>query len=523
MRRPSRVSSDCICTAESGTYSGISGSATSTDFSVSPKAEPGTGQLAPRGKTALGRVALSRPVQRAVDDAIITAQTTVFDYGCGRGGDLRRLARIGIRCQGWDPAYRPDGTLVESDVVNLGYVVNVIDDPPERAKAVQRAWSLSRQTLVIAARLTDEARELEAEPWGDGFKTSTGTFQRFYSQNELRLWIERVLGVAAIAAAPGVFYVFKEPAIEQAFLAQRVRRVGVRPRVSRQLFEEHEDLLRELMEFYEQRGRLPRAGELAVAPELAEVFGSPRAALAVVRRLTGDEPWDRVRVARSEDLLVYLALARFGRRPRPSALPDELRLDIRDLFGSHKAACEQADRLLFAIADDDRVRAACSVAPAGKAMPSALYVHVDAVPSLAPVLRVLEGTARALIGEIDEATLVKFHLDGPAISYLSYPDFDSSPHPELVSGYIVKINALRADFRDYSGHANRPILHRKELFLASHDPRRERFARLTRQEERAGLYTDPHRIGTRRAWDALIAEHGLGYKGHVLRRLDRER
>ena len=453
---------------------------------------------------------------RALDDGLITPTTSVFDYGCGRGDDLRRLKRLGFACSGYDLNHRPDAPLTPSHVVNLGFVVNVIEDPGERDRTLRAAWSLAQHVLVVAARLVSETRDLEGSTHADGLLTSTGTFQKLYAHQELRAWIEQTLQRTAVAAAPGIFYVFREPALEQALLARRVRRTGVRPRVSQALFEQHETLLRRLMGFYEERGRLPRPGETPEYAELAEEFGSPRAAFAVIRRLTGDEPWDRVRVGRTADLLVYLALARFGRRARPSELPDELRYDIRDLFGSHKSACEQADRLLFAIAESDRIKAACHAAPAGKRLPTSLYVHVDALGHLAPVLRVIEGTARALIGHIDEATLVKIHMDRPAISYLDYPDFDTDPHPALRSGYIVRLDSLRADYRDYSGHANPPILHRKETFLAPDDARRAKFERLTRQEIRAGLYSDPSAIGTRRGWDRTLRERGLVARGHRL-------
>lgn len=469
-----------------------------------------------RGRTALGRTALSRPMARAVEDGLITPSATVFDYGCGRGGDLNRLARLGVSSSGYDLNHRPDAPRTLAQVVNLGFVVNVIENPAERDQTLRAAWSLAQHVLVVAARLSSETRDLEGEDHADGLRTSTGTFQKLYSQQELRTWIEQTLQRSAVAAAPGIFYVFREPALEQALLARRVRRTGVRPRVSEALFEQHEELLRSLMAFYEERGRLPRTGETRRYTELCDEFGSPRAAFAVIRRLTGDEPWDRVRVGRTADLLVYLALARFGRRARPSELPEDLRYDIRDLFGSHKRACEQADRLLFAIDEAARVKEACRAAPVGKQLPTSLYVHVDALGELAPVLRVIEGTARALIGQIDEATLVKIHTDQPAVSYLDYPDFDSDPHPALRSGYIVRLDSLRADYRDYSRHANPPILHRKETFVARDDPRRAKFDRLTRQEIRAGLYADPSRIGTRRAWLGLLDERGLRHAGHRL-------
>ncbi len=469
-----------------------------------------------RGRTALTRVALSRPVQRAIDDGIIDTSTTVFDYGCGQGGDVRRLARLGFQVAGWDPVHAPEASKEAAQVVNLGFVVNVIETPAERATVVRDAWELTKEVLIVSARLTDEAYRVEGRSEGDGVRTSTGTFQKFFTQEELKAWLEQTLGRQIVAGAPGVMYAFRHPALEQAYFTRRVRRVVRRAPISRELFEQHADLLGGLTQYFTEHGRLPRAGELEHEADLRELFGTPKAAWAVVRRVTGDEPWDRVRNDRSADLLVYLALARFGRRPRLSQLEPSLQTDFRDLFGSYKAACAQADRLLFAVGDSDRVAAAARASPVGKCLPSALYIHVDALDELVPVLRVYEGTARALVGEVDEATIIKLHLDRPAVSYLSYPDFDKDPHPALVSGYIVRLDRLTVEQRNYTGHRNPPILHRKELFLLPDDKRRARYARLTRQEERAGLFARPSRIGLREGWRDELAQRGLTHRGHQL-------
>lgn len=479
-------------------------------------------ELAARGRTALERVALSRPVQLAVDDGLIRAgETAVLDYGCGRGGDVVRLRRGGVRCAGWDPNHRPRGRLAPSDVVNLGYVVNVIEDPRERRTVLRRAWSLARGVLVVSARLASDAHDLEGVPFRDGLRTGSGSFQKLYGQDELRGWIDATLGVRAVAAAPGVFFVFRDPAHEQLWLLRRVRQVRREAPSSRELMSRHEALLRPLLAFVTDRGRLPRTGELEEAEQEAieRELGTLRNAFAVVRRVTGTEPWDRIRDARSRELLVFLALSRFERRPRPKDLPPEIRHDVRDLFGSHVAACRQADRLLHELANAERVRAAARSSPAGKRMPSALYLHADALGSVSPILRLLDGVARRLIGNVGGATVVKLHLDQPAVSYLEYPDFDADPHPALRSGYLVRVDRLRCEYRDYAHHPNPPILHRKELLLAPDDPRRARFAALTRQEERAGLYERPAAIGTRRAWQALLAERGLRHAGHRLVRV----
>ena len=91
-------------------------------------------------RTAIRRTALSRPVALALDDGLIHQERTFFDYGCGRGDDLLRLHRMGIRVSGWDPAFFPDEERSPADVVNLGYVVNVIADPAERVVVLAAAW-----------------------------------------------------------------------------------------------------------------------------------------------------------------------------------------------------------------------------------------------------------------------------------------------------------------------------------------------------------------------------------------------
>ena len=70
------------------------------------------------------RVLPSRPVALAIEDGVITDETTVFDYGCGRGTDLLHLHQLGIQAHGWDPAFRSDepsiGRYLYGEAINLG-------------------------------------------------------------------------------------------------------------------------------------------------------------------------------------------------------------------------------------------------------------------------------------------------------------------------------------------------------------------------------------------------------------------
>lgn len=469
-----------------------------------------------RHRTAIGRGGdLSRPVQLAMEAGVLTRDRSFFDYGCGRGEDISLLVDQGIDAGGWDPAHRPDTPKRDADIVNLGYVVNVIEDAAERELVLRDAWSHARQALVVSARLTFDNRTTRTAPLADGCLTVVNTFQKFYSQSELCLWITETLGVEPAPAAPGVFFVFRDEELRQGYLAQRYRRRRAAPRItkSEQCFEEHRELFEALIGFATERARLPAPDELRQYADLTERFGSVKRAFAVVRRVTGAGQWETIRAERRNELLQQLALERFAGRPRFSLLPPDIRLDIREFFSSYKAACEEADALLFSVGDMDRVDAAITASPVGKRTGNALYVHVDAAHELPQLLQVYEGCARAYLGSFEDANVIKLHRDSPRVSYLTYADFDRDPHPTLIESFLVKLGGLEISFRSYADYRNPPVLHRKEELLPQGDPRRERFERLTRQEERWGLYEEPERIGTRLGWEEVLRERGAAFRG----------
>lgn len=478
-------------------------------------------QAIARHRTAMSRNALSRPLAQALGDELLSGSPTVFDYGCGRGDDIRHLAAMGISAAGWDPVHKPGTQQCPAEVVNLGYVINVIENPAERADTLSRAWALARRLLIVAGRLTWDARDLAGRPLGDGILTSTGTFQKFYEHTELASWIEQTLGEAPLAAAPGIFYVFRDPSDAQQFLASRVSAYRPRIRIDpHAIYAAHHDVLTPLTDFLAQHARPPREDELPAAAygQIREVFGSTARAFQLIRKVTDDEHWAQVTEACRSDLLVYIGLSRFGRRPRPSQLPATLARDIKILFGSYQEACAKADRLLFATGKADLIDLAACASPVGKLTPSALYVHRSALPHLPPLLRLYEGCAQALAGSVDGANVIKLSVNGPQVSYLSYPRFDRDPHPTLSAAVTISLSKLTVDLRDYSRSANPPLLHRKEEFVTADHPRRELWERLTRAEMRAGLYQHPERIGMLQSWRETMAAAGVTVRGHRLTR-----
>ncbi|MCC5636218.1 DNA phosphorothioation-associated putative methyltransferase [Nostoc sp. CHAB 5844] len=469
-----------------------------------------------RYRAAIARTEISRPVRLAIEWSILNQDTTFFDYGCGYGGDVQRVGNLGYTSAGWDPYYYPNQHITPADIVNLGYIVNVIEDIEERNQSLIKAWELTRKVLIVAAQVLINAPSKAQLAYNDGIVTSRNTFQKYYEQEELKKYIDEVLNVDAVPVALGVYFVFRDEAEKESFKAIRFfsRTFTPRVRIPSKRFEDYEEQLQPLMVFFTKRGRLPVKGELENEQELLSEFGNFRRAFAVVLQATDETEWDAIAYHRSLDIQVYLALTHFDKRPKFSQLAPEMRHDIKAFFGSYEEACEVADQKLFSLGKPKVVQTVCEKSKIGKHTRGALYVHVSALAALDPLLRIYEGCASRTIGRVDGATLIKYDLEKPQISYLFYPDFDTDPHPALKASITIDLKTLYVTHRDYANRANPPILHRKETFVISNYLQYEEFAKLTQQEQQLGLLKQKSDIGTRDGWAKCLATHGVEIKGH---------
>lgn len=226
-----------------------------------------------------------------------------------------------------------------------------------------------------------------------------------------------------------------------------------------------------------------------------------------------------MRETRRQDLLVYLALARFDRRPTFGDLAPLLQRDVKSFCGSYAAAKKAADRLLFSLGAPGRIDAASRAAEVGKLMPTALYIHESAVADLPVELRLLEGCARSYYGAITGANVIKISRTEPKVAYHSYPDFETDAHPALRWSVSINLQTFRVKQRTFAPDGNAPILHRKELFVSPSHPLYSKFARLTRIEENCGLFENPPTIGLKDGWAAALKKKGLVLRGHRLVRV----
>ncbi len=257
-----------------------------------PTKEQPAAPLIERHKTALTRYDLSKPVKTLLEYGLLRPPTTFFDYGCGQGSDIRGLRALGFSADAWDPVYRSDVPRHEADVINLGYVLNVIEDPAERLEALVDAHRYSTRLLVVSALITETVETGRAAPYRDGILTSRKTFQKCCEQQELQQYLEDALETTAVPVALGVFYVFRQPAAQQDFLSARSRRAIDWTQISSRLglgeppssrwhvlYEQHKELLDAFGDLALRLGRFPGPAEFDRLSDLCDRIGSAKRAL----------------------------------------------------------------------------------------------------------------------------------------------------------------------------------------------------------------------------------------------------
>jgi len=467
-----------------------------------------------RARTAIRRDRSSKPVALALADGMISKSSSVLDYGCGHGADVEYLHSKRIRACGWDPHYRPGRAVSPADVVNLGYVLNVIEDTQERVETLRRAYQLAKKVLLVSVRV-DRALQ-EGVEFADGRITGAGTFQKIFTQEEFREYLEAALGRHVYLVAPGIAYIFADDASETAFLATRAftRRLEYRTDLIEQFSKSSDARL--FVKLANRLGRVPAPEEFARYPELLKSFGSSVHIERLTLRLVDRNSFEGSKEQRRQDLLTYLAMLRLQGLPAPhlSALPQSLQNDARGIWGSYRAAAAESEAFLFAMGKPELIRAACSNARVGKLLPEHLYVHRSAGDDLPALLRLVVFAAKQIVGEVDH-DLVKLRVDGRAVSFLSYSNFDLEAHPPLLRSLRVYLPKARFATRDYRSSFNPPILHRKDSFVTENYPHFQTFRHLTEQEEAAGLLGLPD-IGLRGHWENLLKLRGLSVVDHEL-------
>jgi DNA phosphorothioation-associated putative methyltransferase len=435
-----------------------------------------------RHLTAIDRDKLSAPMQALARHNYLDGGHTVFDYGCGKGDDARELEAHGLDVIFWDPVYHPNGRKEAAEIVNLGYVINIIEDRGERDRVLQDAFEHTNKVLAVSAMLAGEATVGQFARYKDGVLTKRNTFQKYYTQSELRSYIEGTLNANAIAVSPGIFFVFKNDLEEQTFLSERqhIRRdwtqLTQRERntstafAMRTLLERHRELLDDFWQTCLDFGRIPANTEFEFSDRIRAIAGSHVKAFSIVSAHNGRAIFERAQEARRGDLLVYFASGLFGKRKPYSQMPASLQRDVKAFFCGYKDAIRDATDLLFSAGKTKNIAEACEASyPAlGCGVLEdghSLTIHRSLVDELPPVLRVYVGCATQLYGDIEAVDLVKIHMTSGKVSLMKYNDFEGKPIPEMIQRVKINLREQEIDLFNYSGPYTPHPLYFKSRFI----------------------------------------------------------
>lgn len=437
-----------------------------------------------RHLTAIDRNSLSSPMQSLFRHNYFEGKYSILDYGCGKGDDIRILADHEIEVVGWDPVYFPENKLKPKDIVNLGFVINVIENIKERNATLTKAYKLAKKILVVSAMLGGDSIRNNFQQLSDGVITSRNTFQKYYAQQELRSYIEQVLDESPIAVGPGIFYVFKDKMEEQNFLVERERVKRNWQKLSytihpeklkikqRALYERHKELLEDFWNHSLDLGRIPSNTEFEFTERLRAICGSHQRAFSLLISLHEKDVFDSAVQARRDDLLVYLALELFGRRKPYYAMPEGLKRDIKSFFVNYRSARDEAKELLFSAGKTSIIQEACDkwysqnkigVMNEGHS----LVLHKSLLDKLPAILRIYIGCATQLYGDIDSVDLVKIHMTSGKVSLMRYDDFDGKPLPMLLQRIKIKLRHQDVDFFTYGDEFPPQPLYLKSQYITN--------------------------------------------------------
>ncbi len=426
-----------------------------------PVAEPDV--KVDRHKTAISRTSASKPVQALLSAGVLTAEKTFFDYGCGKGDDLDYLGAAGFSVSGWDPVHRPKETKKPADVVNLGFVLNVIEDAAERIEVLKSAFGLTRSILCVSTLIENQQTAVTLKPYKDGFLTSRNTFQKYFQQAELVQLLEDVLEHPTAAIGPGIFFVFRRPEEAEAFFLTKNRRPtvwtdwGIRATWSAEeraqlkrdkFFAEHEATIERYWNLTMELGRFPVPEEFPELGSLLNQTGAQKRLQTWLVEHFGAEAFQNANARKREDVIVFLALRHFQKRLPLKKLPTDIQRDIQATFPSFELAWNTAKNNLFQIGKPQVITELCNKSPVGRLDEQALHVTPSEVSKLEPVLRIYVETGELFFGDRSQAHEIKIHKASSKVTFLVYHE----PIEEKRTCLRTKVNLSnqKVEFYDHS-------------------------------------------------------------------------
>lgn len=432
-----------------------------------------------RHRTALKRKKLSSCMGALVDTSLISLESEIFDYGCGRGDDVSILLKSKFsNVSGWDPHFVPNNPIpTASEYVTLSFVLNVIEHPHERHEVLKKAYGIASKALVFSVMFEHQAYLKFSKPMNDGFVSSRNTFQKYYDHDEILALINEQLSENAIKLASGVYIVFKDKELEQEYLFKR--QLGLLVDTPSQTADDSVDiyvtpLVDKMRDQIMSFGRMPMLSELP--NELTSQLSKSAVPYTRLSRLALSQislaELQTVGEVFASEILVFLAINMFQRRVKYGSLPKKLQNDVKVHFGSLQKAEDAAEKLLFSLSDTGALIFSAVNAEKdrlGRLVGDKFCLHYRNLSKLPVDLRLFAKISERLHRPVKETEIIQLHLDTKKMSYLTVNDFDESPLPRIASREIVKFSNQEVSKFSHEERNDVRILYQKSMYMEESD------------------------------------------------------
>ena len=308
-------------------------------------------------------------------------------------------------------------------------------------------------------------------PFKDGHVTSNKTFQKYYEQNEIAELLRNTLPNTPIAAAPGVFFIFKDEKTEQDYLLKRqlgiirdydperlVTKRAEKAAIERASFEEKQRKQAQSLAKLKEAERLSKTvakHTLAFArkPELEELPKyfqlqlnesglTYRKVFSAASQLFDDDDLREAIKSKKEKLLLFFAMYFFSGRPKYKQLATSLQKDIRIHFGAMSTIEKEAKDFLFSLGKESLLLEDCA------SVVSKNFGYMDGdkiifkgsdIEKLPLRLRGILAVSNRISGALENDDIVKVHLSTKKVTYLGVDDFENSPLPRITKRTVVDL------------------------------------------------------------------------------------
>jgi DNA phosphorothioation-associated putative methyltransferase len=473
-------------------------------------------QKVERYKTAILRKKISKPMLTAMEDGWITENESVLDFGCGRGEDLRFLKKLNICIKGYDPHYLPN-SYEASSIVNLGYVLNVIEDIEERWNTLQLAFDHAINLLIVSVMIRDSPVYPNEIPYSDGILTSWNTFQKYYTQREFVEYCKRIT-VNCVSAGVGILYLFKNEDWFHNYLNKNKNKTKIsKEKISTIKEEEHNQILNDFLRIYHDLGRIPTQNEFTNSKYILKYFKSYELAIQNLQSRIDYSTISESSSLQKEKYRVSMCrkIIQKNGLPKWKDLSNEEQMDCKIFFTDFSSSLDEAVKELKSLSDLSVISKLINESTLGKVLPDDIYIHKDCLNFAPEKLQIYLELGLMILPKDFIYNIIKIARNSWHITFLNYPDFYNSPHPSLHSSMKVLLHKNQLGYRDYSNSENPPILHRKESFLHFSHNEYEKYSALSISEEEAGLLSRRD-IGYKNQWNTLLESEGYKIVDHNL-------